>query len=79
MSYRPCFVANVDCDAPANLEEAYTSATCFACGEPVCMDPGCSKRIRWCRFGRRRVCSICVEQHTRVSEQDRCHEETSRL
>ncbi len=58
MTYRPCSVVNQDCTAPANLNEAYTRASCASCGQPVCLK--CSKRVNW--YGKRsRVCDDCRE------------------
>ncbi len=37
-------------------------AACFACGLAVCTAPGCSTRAPYRTYGRRRVCSRCLEE-----------------
>jgi hypothetical protein len=39
---------------------------CFACGLPVCTDKECSRRMKWYRYNRRRVCIHCQEENERM-------------
>lgn len=67
-----CSVVMGNCRAPAgfqagggvwaNEEGPYARAACFACGDPVCTNPDCSQRVRYRRFGRRRLCRWCIEE-----------------
>lgn len=49
-----CSVVNGNCKAPAGYlvgarvgsSDARTSAKCYRCGEFVCTDAGCSRRVR---------------------------------
>lgn len=57
-----CCVVDEGCRAPANLLRAdrpRLRAKCFACGEPVCTN--CSKRMKYFRYGVRRICNRCQE------------------
>lgn len=59
-SDRRCHVVNKGCKAaPASPDT--TTATCYACGNAVCTNPLCSKRVTWYRR-RRRVCARCQEE-----------------
>lgn len=66
---RTCDVSEDGCLAPAGWQVGGTGgaigentltetrATCFACGQPVCL--ACSRRRRWWRYGVRRICVYC--------------------
>lgn len=59
-------MVNPGCTSPANLEpQVPARATCFACGEPVCLAPGCSIRRSWKKYGTRRICASCVDHDQR--------------
>jgi hypothetical protein len=60
-AYQPCNEVGQGCKAPPIHAHSYTRATCFACGLPVCVNPKCSGRILWGRYGRQRVCRACKE------------------
>ncbi len=57
------------CKAPANLTEFYGRlAQCFRCGEDVCTADGCSKRVTYLRYGRKRLCGWCIEDAQSVGD-----------
>lgn len=57
----PCtVVAGPACRAPANGPRS-TRARCYACGEPVCVDPDCSTVRWWHGQPKRRVCANCID------------------
>lgn len=56
-------VGGPDCTAAS--DDANTRAECFACGNPVCTAPCCSKRMDWYSWGVRRVCLHCQEDERR--------------
>lgn len=57
-----CHVSNQDCCASPGVSDGdLTRAECFACGLPVCVK--CSKRVRYFKWGRKRVCDHCREEH----------------
>ena len=57
-----CHVVNRGCKAPPALAWSRTRAKCYACGESVCVGPECSRRVRYYRYGRRRLCAGCVAE-----------------
>ena len=62
MSVETCSVGwDNDCTSPANLYPPERArATCFACGLPVCVSPGCSKVLTYKWYGRKRICRTCA-------------------
>jgi hypothetical protein len=54
-----CNACNKEC-------KGYTRGECFGCGLPVCVAKSCSRRVNWYRYGRRRICVDCIEQHSRT-------------
>ena len=62
--YRPCHVVNEGCTAAPGLADSRTEATCYACGEAVCVNLQCSGRRKW--YGKRvRVCDHCWDEENR--------------
>lgn len=60
--HRSCNAVTSDhCEAPPAFADSYTKGTCFGCGMPVCSR--CSSRVKWYRYGRRRICDNCLEEH----------------
>jgi hypothetical protein len=57
----PCCIANTNCTAAANFEDARARCICFACGQPVCA--ACSMRVNYDIYGRRRLCDRCLEEY----------------
>lgn len=55
-----CVVADHDCRA-SNVDR--TRARCFSCGDFVCTSHGCSRVVKYYRYGRRRICATCQEMH----------------
>jgi len=55
-------VASNDCKAQPELEKNCKSK-CFACGDSVCSDSGCSKRRKYLNYGRKRICLDCAIDH----------------
>lgn len=47
------------CEAPPS-GPCYTRAKCFACGEHVCTNSDCSRRVRYYNYGIRRLCNSCL-------------------
>jgi hypothetical protein len=53
-------VADETCKSPANLEpQQNVRAECFACGQPVCTSPSCSRVRDYLGYGRKRICTDC--------------------
>ena len=69
--HRSCNVVNQGCTAPPGIASSFTKATCFACGMSVCVGPQCSRRIRWHKYGRRRVCHSCESDARRSTADSR--------
>lgn len=63
-----CVVGSPECKAPPAFADSYTRGTCFACGQPVCTDSGCSSRVQWYYHGIKRVCRNCQTDHRRTSK-----------
>lgn len=64
---RVCTVANENCTAPADYEDAYTGGTCHACGLPVCLE--CSYVRSWRHvIGKVRICDNCYEEEERFTQ-----------
>lgn len=73
VAHRSCHQVECGCTAPPAMADSYTRGTCFACGLPVCVnpgdetDPGCSRVMVWSHYGRRRVCRGCEVDNERTS------------
>lgn len=68
MTSGPCKASNAGCEAPAGYAIAdavppRTRARCYRCGENVCTNEGCSKRVGLPGRGKKRVrvCLDCAE------------------
>lgn len=57
-----CIVASNDCKAAANQETLGPVGQCWQCGDDVCTDAGCSRRVT-IKGKRVRVCEYCQEQN----------------
>lgn len=57
---QPCNTVFGGCKASPSFSWAYTRAKCFKCGEHVCIN--CSQIISYLRYGRRRICGVCLEE-----------------
>jgi len=66
---RSCKISNGGCKAPAGIQvgglggaigegTGSTRATCYRCGDPVCTDRYCSRRMTY-DGKRRRICDDC--------------------
>lgn len=54
-----CHVTGDDC-------RGQTRGECFACGNPTCAAPSCSRRQDWYKHKRVRVCARCREDARRL-------------
>jgi len=59
-----CHVTGADCRA---TDERDPVAECFACGNPVCVAPSCSRRRNWYKYKRVRVCQRCLNDAARLA------------
>jgi hypothetical protein len=66
---RSCCVADQNCQAPANLIGRNARASCFGCGEPVCLE--CSLISPWYGLGRKRICHNCLRQTGKPNDEER--------
>lgn len=72
-----CHVAEDSCKSPSGYRAGTMGGRvdpclvteCFACGNPVCTN--CSTRMTWHRFGVRRVCLYCREDHEKTAVERR--------
>ena len=60
-----CHVVGAGCNAPPFAVESDARTECFACGNYVCTNSTCSRRVRYFRYGRRRLCTHCIEENAR--------------
>ncbi len=61
LAQRSCNVVAEDCKCPPGCPKSWFMGritTCFACGLDVCV--ACSRRRKYSRFGRKRICLQCV-------------------
>jgi hypothetical protein len=61
-----CNVVHEGCLAPPALAFTGTQAVCFRCGNYVCTN--CSRRVRYQRYGRRRLCDHCRAELKRCAK-----------
>jgi hypothetical protein len=75
-------VDSTDCKAPPSFGGEYVRVgTCYRCGLPVCTN--CSLRVRYLRYGQRRLCHNCLDEIDREAgiprDQRRAHRHLLRL
>lgn len=58
-------VGSTGCQSPAGTSYYVRLAECFKCGDAVCTDYYCSRRVLYHRYGRKRLCVTCIEELAR--------------
>lgn len=74
--WRSCHVVNEGCEIPPALtpKPHQRACECFRCGNDVCKT--CSRVVNYMRFGRRRLCSHCIEEYQDRTIQKRYRKDT---
>ena len=60
-----CCTVSQNCMRPPGLGRKVRS-TCYACGQASCVD--CSVKVEYYKFGRQRICHLCLPDHFKNSE-----------